>query len=160
MNNVKKIKFTTDLDLNTLYILDAENYVVSKNDKNFSSKDGIILSKDGSKVVRLPNREEVIIPDGCSEFDIASYKYALYMGDDMYETQCDKIKKIVLPESVESITNSDEKTGYFADIYCNFDEIEIKNIKISEESLNILKEACGEEYTLENTEKSIVLKFK
>ena len=38
------------------------------------------------------------------------------MGDDMYETQCDKVKKIVLPESIITITNSDEKTGYFADI--------------------------------------------
>ena len=160
MNNVKKIKFTTNLDINTLNILDAENFVVNDSDKNYSSKNGIILSKDGTEVLRLPNREEVNVPDGCKEFDINSYMYALYMGDDMYEAKCDKVKKIVLPESIDTITNSSKDSEYSNIVGCSFDEIEIKNINIDEDSLNTLIEACGEKYKLEKTDSSILLKVE
>lgn len=160
MSNVNNVTFITNLDINILNNIKAKNYVVKNNDKKYSSKDGIVYSKDGSKVVRIPNRKEVVIADGCKEFDIYAYKYATYLGDDYYEAICKDVQKIVLPKSVSKITDSSvlkEQYVFYNDQY-GLKELEIQNKNLDAESIKLIKEALGNNYEMITTDSSILFK--
>ena len=63
---VKTIELTSSLNLEIFMYLSAENIVVSKNDPKYTSIDGLLYTKDGKSLVRIPNlRKKAVIADGC-----------------------------------------------------------------------------------------------
>lgn len=102
------VKFNTKLDLNIVQYCQSRNLYVMKNDSNYTSIDGVIYSKDGKCIVRMPlKRKELVIAEGCTEFALSSITYAMDVSDSGAEAVCTGLNKIVIPESVEKI--SDDK---------------------------------------------------
>ncbi len=142
-NSVETISFNTDLDLTTLVYLNAQNLIVRKKDKKFCSIGGMIYSKDGKSIVRVPSlRKEAIIADGCEEFCLQS---VLWCGMDWESDPaggCEALTYIELPESVKEI----EAKKYYK--YCYDEEewqdrkveIKISNKLLGIEELQILNE--------------------
>ena len=115
---IKKVKFTTALNTDILKRLaECESYEVSSKDPRFKSVDGMIYSKDGKTLVRIPlGRKKVVISDKCSTVATRSYGYRTY--------GMSVLREIVFPKSVVKITSDDD---------LNFDisHYKCKNIKVS-----------------------------
>ena len=69
-------------------------YICEEGNPNFSAKDGVLYSKDGSRLVMMPPgmvETKTVIPDGVKEIDM----FALY-GNSI-------LQEVVIPSSVEKI---------------------------------------------------------
>ncbi len=102
-DTIDTINFSTDVSTDFIKYCFAKNLNVSKNDKNYKSIDGVIYSKDGKTLVRVPERTELTVVDGCEEFLVDSVLYSPGLGDDNYLDHCFELKTIVLPKSVKKI---------------------------------------------------------
>lgn len=104
---LKNVKFTTALDLGVANRMgDCENFEVSEGDKNYKSVDGMIYTKDGKTLVRIPlGRKKVIINDGCTTVSTGSYSYYV-------DIDCKQLSEIVFPKTVTKITD-DVYDGYY-----------------------------------------------
>ena len=115
---IKKVKFTTALNTDILKRLaECESYEVSSKDPHFKSVDGMIYSKDGKTLVRIPlGRKKVVISDKCSTVATRSYGYRTY--------GMSVLREIVFPKSVVKITSDND---------LNFDisHYKCENIKVS-----------------------------
>lgn len=114
---VKTIELTSSLNLEIFMYLSAENIVVSKNDPKYTSIDGLLYSKDGKSLVRIPNlRKEAVIADGCEEFCTTAVEWA---GDDDGDPYmgCEDLKMIVLPESIRTINTKKHLTRWGTSSY-------------------------------------------
>ena len=100
---VKSIELTSNLNLEIFMYLSAENIVVSKKDPKYTSIDGLLYSKDGKSLVRIPNlRKKAIIADGCEEFCTTAVEWAGDDDSDAYMA-CRNLKSITLPKSTQTI---------------------------------------------------------
>lgn len=109
---VKTIELTSSLNLEIFMYLSAENIVASKNDPKYTSIDGILYTKDGKSLVRIPNlRKKAVIVDGCEEFCTAAVEWA---GDDDGDPYmgCEDLKAITLPESIQTINTKKHLTRW------------------------------------------------
>lgn len=114
---VKTIELTSSLNLEIFMYLSAENIVVSKNDPKYTSIDGLLYSKGGKSLVRIPNlRKEAVIADGCEEFCTTAVEWA---GDDDGDPYmgCEDLKTIVLPESIRTINTKKHLTRWGTSSY-------------------------------------------
>ena len=106
-NNIDTIQFNTPLKLENVAFLRCKNLLVSKKDKAFKSIHGVIYSKDGKSIVRVPMmRTSVTLEPTCEEFCLQS---VLYCTED-FESEpiggCVKLRKIVIPSSVKSVNTN------------------------------------------------------
>ena len=130
---IDTIEFSTDLDLEITHLMEANNFIVSEEDKNYSSFDGIIYTKDGKETMRLPSREKVVIREGCTRFNIKSILFYVYLedyGEDEEEWYIPHkmLKEIVLPKSVNYlVTGGSDVKDEFSSIGRHLDKITIKN---------------------------------
>ena len=91
--------------------LSANNLVVAKNDPSYQSIEGVIYTKDGKGIVRVPQkRTELKIKEGCTEFNMQSVLYNSTDSEGDEFNNCSKLKKIVIPSSVKSINKIKYKT--------------------------------------------------
>ena len=114
---VKTIELTSSLNLEIFMYLSAENIVVSKNDPKYTSIDGLLYTKDGKSLVRIPNlRKKAVIADGCEEFCTTAVEWA---GDDDGDPYmgCEDLKTIVLPESIRTINTKKHLTRWGTSSY-------------------------------------------
>ena len=114
---VKTIELTSSLNLEIFMYLSAENIVVSKIDPKYTSIDGLLYTKDGKSLVRIPNlRKEAVIADGCEEFCTTAVEWA---GDDDGDPYmgCEDLKTIVLPESIRTINTKKHLTRWGTSSY-------------------------------------------
>lgn len=114
---VKTIELTSSLNLEIFMYLSAENIVVSKNDPKYTSIDGLLYTKDGKSLVRIPNlRKKAVISDGCEEFCTTAVEWA---GDDDGDPYmgCEDLKTIVLPESIRTINTKKHLTRWGTSSY-------------------------------------------
>lgn len=114
---VKTIELTSSLNLEIFMYLSAENIVVSKNDPKYTSIDGLLYTKDGKSLVRIPNlRKKAVIADGCEEFCTTAVEWA---GDDDGDPYmgCEDLKAIVLPESIRTINTKKHLTRWGTSSY-------------------------------------------
>ena len=114
---VKTIELTRILNLEIFMYLSAENIVVSKNDPKYTSIDGLLYTKDGKSLVRIPNlRKKAVIADGCEEFCTTAVEWA---GDDDGDPYmgCEDLKTIVLPESIRTINTKKHLTRWGTSSY-------------------------------------------
>lgn len=114
---VKTIELTSSLNLEIFMYLSAENIVVSKNDPKYTSIDGLLYTKDGKSLVRIPNlRKKAVIADDCEEFCTTAVEWA---GDDNGDPYmgCEDLKTIVLPESILTINTKKHLTRWGTSSY-------------------------------------------
>ena len=97
------VRFNTQLLIKNTDIFYSDNLKVMKKDKNYKSIDGVIYSKDGKQIVRVPaRRKEIVVEDGCEEFCIASVFYCMLDSEGDSYPGCD-VEKIVIPPSVKKV---------------------------------------------------------
>ncbi len=103
--NVDVVKFNTPLNLDVISGIDTNNFVVVKNDPNYKVINGVIYSKDGRNLVRVPSkRTELKVEDGCEYVASSAFLYGLYESDgDEWFLRCRNLTKIELANSVKQI---------------------------------------------------------
>ena len=109
-DRVNTVIFNTNLNIERTAAFDTNNLVVKKSDPKYKSVKGVIYSKDGKAIVRVPfQRSEVVPEDGCEVFCLQSVMYC--NTDFEYDPSggC-RVKKIVIPASVKKV----ESDSYYA----------------------------------------------
>lgn len=139
--HIDTICFNSPLSLKTLSFVKSNNLIVSKKDKNYKSIGGVIYSKDGKSIVRVPAyRTSLTVADGCEEFCTQSVEYGKTYGlvdsDSECELACHDLKKIVLPASVRRI-NTKKYYSVHRD-YSRVKEIKVKSKLLSDEDILLL----------------------
>ena len=103
-DKVDTVTFNTKLNLENAASFDANNLVVKKSDPNYKSVGGVIYTKDGKEIVRVPfQRGEVVIEEGCEVFSLQSVMYANEKNIDEDPLGGCRVRKIVIPASVKQV---------------------------------------------------------
>lgn len=148
---VDTITFNTKLKLENVSYLSANNLVVAKNDPSYQSIEGVIYTKDGKGIVRVPQkRTELKIKEGCTEFNMQSVLYNSTDSEGDEFNNCSKLKKIVIPSSVKSINKIKYKTDRADACDMHVDTIEIAPKDFDANSLYALGSSLGKNITIES----------
>lgn len=148
---VDTITFNTKLKLANVSYLSANNLVVAKNDPSYQSIEGVIYTKDGKGIVRVPQkRTELKIKEGCTEFNMQSVLYNSTDSEGDEFNNCSKLKKIVIPSSVKSINKIKYKTDQADACDMHVDTIEIAPKDFDANSLYALGSSLGNNITIES----------
>lgn len=148
---VDTITFNTKLKLANISYLSANNLVVAKNDPSYQSIEGVIYTKDGKGIVRVPQkRTELKIKEGCTEFNMQSVLYNSTDSEGDEFNNCSKLKKIVIPSSVKSINKIKYKTDRADACDMHVDTIEIAPKDFDANSLYALGSSLGKNITIES----------
>ena len=148
---VDTITFNTKLKLANVSYLSANNLVVAKNDPSYQSIEGVIYTKDGKGIVRVPQkRTELKIKEGCTEFNMQSVLYNSTDSEGDEFNNCSKLKKIVIPSSVKSINKVKYKTDRADACDMHVDTIEISPKDFDANSLYALGSSLGKNITIES----------
>ncbi len=130
--SLKKIKFTTSLNINILKrVGKSGGFEVLANDPKYKSVNGLLYSKDGKTLLRIPHgRKKVIISDKCTTVTAGSYGYEMYLADSA-------MKEIVFPKTVTKIILDDTLLGpsYYK---CNNIKITLNMDYLDDDSIKIL----------------------
>ena len=130
--SLKKIKFTTSLNINILKrVGKSGGFEVLANDPKYKSVNGLLYSKDGKILLRIPHgRKKVIISDKCTTVTAGSYGYEMYLADSA-------MKEIVFPKTVTKIILDDTLLGpsYYE---CNNIKITLNMDYLDDDSIKIL----------------------
>ena len=130
--SLKKIKFTTSLNINILKrVGKSGGFEVLANDPKYKSVNGLLYSKDGKTLLRIPHgRKKVIISDKCTTVTAGSYGYEMYLADSA-------MKEIVFPKTVTKIILDDTLLGpsYYE---CNNIKITLNMDYFDDDSIKIL----------------------
>lgn len=148
---VDTITFNTKLKLANVSYLSANNLLVAKNDPSYQSIEGVIYTKDGKGIVRVPQkRTELKIKEGCTEFNMQSVLYNSTDSEGDEFNNCSKLKKIVIPSSVKSINKIKYKTDRADACDMHVDTIEIVPKDFDANSLYALGSSLGKNITIES----------
>lgn len=148
---VDTITFNTKLKLANVSYLSANNLVVAKNDPSYQSIEGVIYTKDGKGIVRVPQkRTELKIKEGCTEFNMQSVLYNSTDSEGDEFNNCSKLKKIVIPSSVKSINKIKYKTDRADACDMHVDTIEIAPKDFDANILYALGSSLGKNITIES----------
>ena len=148
---VDTITFNTKLKLANVSYLSANNLVVAKNDPSYQSIEGVIYTKDGKGIVRVPQkRTELKIKEGCTEFNMQSVLCNSTDSEGDEFNNCSKLKKIVIPSSVKSINKIKYKTDRADACDMHVDTIEIAPKDFDANSLYALGSSLGKNITIES----------
>lgn len=111
---VDTVTFNTNLQLARAAAFNAKNLVVKKSDPLYKSIDGVIYSKDGKAIVRVPfQRKEITLDKGCEVFCLMSVLYSNPDAEGDPATTC-QVKKITIPAGVKQV-ESDRYFSYVPD---------------------------------------------
>lgn len=100
---VENVVFNSPLKLDNTTMFYADNLVTDQRDTKYKSIRGVIYSKDGKSIVRVPfGRKELTIEDGCEEFCLQSVLCASVDNEGDSEYVC-KLSQIVIPASVKRV---------------------------------------------------------
>lgn len=141
----KKITFTTPLNIENVSALSAKYLVVSKDDPLYSSINGVIYSKDGKALVRIPSeRTTYHVPDGVVKIYVSAFHYGWYMSDEC-DQFCVRLKKLYLPhgkcEIVERMSD-DERFNLDPQVL----QVIAKNTDLSGRDIELLAKYCFDPY--------------
>ena len=130
--SLKKIKFTTSLNINILKrVGKSGGFEVMANDPNYKSVDGLIYSKDGKTLLRIPHgRKKVVISDKCTTVTAGSYGYDMYFMDSA-------MNEIVFPKTVTKII-SDDTSINSSHYKCNDIKVTLNMDYLDDDSIKIL----------------------
>lgn len=100
---VENVVFNSPLKIDNATMFYADNLVTDQRDTKYKSIRGVIYSKDGKSIVRVPfGRKELTIEDGCEEFCLQSVLCASVDSEGDSEYVC-KLSQIVIPASVKRV---------------------------------------------------------
>ena len=150
-NAPKRITFITPLKIENISALSAKHYRVSEDDPLYSSIEGVIYSKDGTALVRIPSERTIFrVPEGVTKIYISAINYSWYMSDEG-DQFCTRLKKLYLPKGECTIEKKSEgeKSPYT-------DERDLsviaKETKLTGRDIELLAKYCYSPYTEENKE--------
>ncbi len=128
---IEMIYFNTPLSLDTCSYIKSGQLNVWKKDPKYRSIKGVVYSKDGKDLVRVPAfRKSLTVEEGCEVFCAQAVQYAKEYGvvdiDTEVELVCKGLKKIVLPRSVRAV----DPSKYEAECY---DTSKVKTIVVRAE---------------------------
>lgn len=133
---IKTIKLNSYLKLENAIYLEGTKWKVLKEDPKYKSIDGVIYSKDGKDIVRVPGGlKELTIADGCETFNLQSVFYAEYVPDDGEYPCCMNLEKITIPESVKYINDKKYKSEYLSTYFEKFNELVINTKQLDTDSI-------------------------
>ena len=99
--NLDTVTFNTNLDYNVAGYFKTYNFVTSTSDPNFKSFDGVIYTKDGSGIVRVPSgRDTIALREGCTVFNVSSVIYTNGNG-----FVCKDLVRVTLPTSLAKVND-------------------------------------------------------
>lgn len=137
--HVKTIRFTTKLNIKAVTLYDTDNYVVYKKDPKYTSITGIIYTKDKKTTVRLPNRKNITIADGCTEFTMESLLYSVYQGGGNFIYNCYNVRTLVLPKTIKKISKGKGFEVDYSNLenlyYLKLQNVVVKNKDLSEQDI-------------------------
>ncbi len=139
-SRIDTVSFNTPLSLKTPAMIKSNHLIVSKGDKNYKSMDGVIYSRDGKSIVRVPAyRETLTVEEGCEEFCLQSVLYASQDFESDAYLMCGRLKKIILPHSVRTVNEK----KYFSNSYESGDKMEfvVNTDRLDSKSIILLLES-------------------
>lgn len=131
--NVKTVVFNSNLKLRTAAYFTAENLIVKKSDPKYKSIGGVVYSKDGKELVRVPfQRKELIIEEGCETFCLQAVLYGGVDAEGDNTPGC-VVRSITIPASVKRV-ESDKyyaiTDGGFSDLIPGYDNNTVDGLKV------------------------------
>ena len=106
-SRIDTVSFNTPLSLDVLLYVSSNHLIASKKDKKYKSIDGVIYSKDGKSIIRVPAyRKTLTVADGCEEFYLQSVMYENYDFESDPELMCTELSSITFPSSVRTVNES------------------------------------------------------
>lgn len=149
---IKTINLNSKLKLENAKYFEGTKWNVSKKDAKYKSIDGVIYSKDGKDIVRVPSGlKELTIANGCETFNLQSVLYAEYVPDDGEYACCLDLEKITIPESVKRIDDKKYKSKYSSTYLEQFSELIINTKQLDTESIITLVNNFAEVVTWNDT---------
>lgn len=138
-NKIKTINLNTKLNLENAIYLRGTKWNVLKKDPNYKSIDGVIYSKDGKNIVRVPSDlKELTLADSCETFSLQSIFYAEDVPDDGVYSCCIKLEKITIPETVKFIEDKKYESKYTSTFIEGLNSLVIKTKQLDSESIMTL----------------------
>ena len=140
--------------------LPGENWILSKNNKKYTSIDGVIYTKNKKELVKVPNgRKSLKIYKKCETVNTSAFFYNGYMDDEIGNTFNGSIymnlKSIEIPSSVKKI----KCNGSYDCGFCNLNKVVVKTTKLSNENveefmktLNNIRKIDGNGYGVTDNE--------
>ena len=99
--DLESVVFNTALDYNMCAYFRTYNFVTAATDTKFKSYDGVIYTKDGSGIVRVPSaRDTIALRNGCTVFNTFA---VTYKSTRSYNPVCYDLVKVTLPSSIASV---------------------------------------------------------
>ncbi len=150
--NLKEVRFSTPLKLELVTALETMNLRVKKTDPKYKSIKGVIYSKDGKDLVRVPmRRKKLEIEDGCENFCLQSVLYCSIDGEESDPIDyCDQLTTFIIPASVKTVEREKYRVWMrehgWAQGDCSYLEnvtsVQLNNTQLKTKSLAELISAC------------------
>lgn len=139
IGHVDMVTFNTNLSISNVSYLAAKNFTVKKDDPNFRSIRGVIYTKNGKEIVRVPSaRTELVIEDGCTDFHMQSVLYFSEDSEGDFVNGCDKLKKITIPQSVKRIDNTKYKISSYFNSEVPVEHVAVNTKQLDAHSISVL----------------------
>jgi hypothetical protein len=137
LGSANTVVFSTKLTLENAAYLNTGTFKLYKKDPKYKSIDGVIYTKDGTEIVRVPwKKKELVIADGCKIFHLWAVGYATGDGEGDSLYGCTNLEKITIPSSVTMISDNKYQSKYDTYTVENFGEIPLKKLVIKTKNLD------------------------
>lgn len=109
--NLETVTFSSNLDYNAAGYFRTFNFETAATDSSFKAYDGVLYTKDGSGIVRVPSaRDTVVLRNGCTDFNTYAVTYKSSKSGSFV---CFDLVKVTLPQSVTRV-NTDKYEDEYA----------------------------------------------
>lgn len=123
---IDTVTFSTPLNIKWIGFYEANNYAVSTSDPKFSTIEGMLYSKDGKTLVRVPLARKVVdVPEGTEKILYSAFEYAHNFDEDPWGGLT-SLKSVTFPASLKHLSN-DEYQVYDGEFV--FEELETFVVK-------------------------------
>ncbi len=101
--NLETVIFNTNLDYNVAAYFRTYDFQTAATDPKFKTFDGVIYTKDGTGIVRVPSaRDTITLKNGCTDFNT----YAVtYVSGGKNDFTCFDLKRVTIPQTVVRVNN-------------------------------------------------------
>lgn len=138
-NSIDTVTFNTKLSIDNVSYLAAKNFVVKKDDPFYRSIRGVIYTKNGKGIVRVPSdRTELVIEDGCTDFHMQAVLYHSVESEGDVLNGCNRLKKITIPQSVKRIDNSKYNTSSYLNSEIPVEKVVVDTKQLDSHSISVL----------------------
>lgn len=101
---VESVTFVTNLNPKVVSYISTNKLIVKKNDKKFASFDGVVYTKDGKELVRVPSGSaSLTVRDGCETVYTDAINYCGTDGGGDPINGIGGLESLVLPKSVKKV---------------------------------------------------------